>query len=51
MRKCITFASKETGAPISYALGNMIPGMGVLKMIDPATSTIITDTTAIRLID
>jgi hypothetical protein len=47
----VVIASKETGAPISYALGNMIPGMGVLKMIDPATSTIITDTTAIRLID
>lgn len=47
----VVIASKEKGAPISYALGNTIPGMGVLKMIDPVTSTIITDTKAIRLID
>jgi hypothetical protein len=47
----VVIASKETGAPITYTAGSTIPGMGVLRMIDPATSTIITDTKAIRLID
>jgi len=40
-----------TGAPRSYTLGDDIPGLGVLRMIDPMAQTLITAERAVRLID
>ena len=47
----VVVTDKKTGLPHAYKLGDDIPGIGVLRMIDPATSTLITAQRAIRLED
>ncbi len=47
----VVVTDKKTGLPHSYKLGDDIPGIGLLRMIDPATSTLITAQRAIRLED
>jgi hypothetical protein len=47
----IVIRDKVNGAPRSYSIGDDIPGLGVLRLIDPNTSTIITAERAVRLTD
>lgn len=47
----IILRDKVTGAPKSYSVGEYIPGMGTLRMIDPNTSTLISNERAVRLTD